>query len=135
MPSQAVGSLQPMAAGEKTRDILGDAGFREHTGRMAWDSLVCQLTGEFEPVPAQNSQKRLDAREGPAFSLAFENTKGRLNSRAEHLWLAAVGDARSDRVMPHFSDVQEVWCRRSLRVGGAGVISPIKSPNSLNAYG
>jgi hypothetical protein len=51
MPSQAVGSLQPTAAGEKTRDILGDAGFREHTGRMAWDSLVCQLTGEFEPVP------------------------------------------------------------------------------------
>jgi hypothetical protein len=31
--------------------------------------------------------------------------------------------------------VQEAWCRRSVLVGGAGVVSPIKSPDSLNAYG
>jgi hypothetical protein len=34
---------------------------------------------------------------------------------------------------PQWSGVQEVWCRRSLRVGGAGVVSPIKSPDALNA--
>ena len=33
----------------------------------------------------------------------------------------------------HLRRVQEAWCRRSLRVGCAGVVSPIKSPDVLNA--
>src|SRR5438094_604188 len=35
----------------------------------------------------------------------------------------------------HGRGAQEAWCRRSVLVSGAGVVSPIKSPDSLNAYG
>jgi hypothetical protein len=46
---------------------------------------------------------------------------------------AAVGDPRCARDADHLRSAQEVWCRRSMRVGREGGVSPMKSPDSLNA--
>jgi hypothetical protein len=59
---------------------------------------------------------------------------GDSNSSAQRLKQAhAIGDPGRSGCRPPSAGDQEAWCRRSVRVGGARVVSPMKSPDLLNA--